>query len=167
MLLSLKMMALSNICTASTLWLFPDEAIRINNQTGQIVSLHNIVCGPIEPTVPQSESSAVSDNGASEAFNMYEANDIWMHGKDPRFNTCRKMIWLRRVNKILDYKFTYSTDSDGTELLDVFHLQLCISNIFLSQSRYMQPNKKLINTDIALVCSHYRDWRNTGNDGDG
>jgi hypothetical protein len=30
------------------------------------------------------------------------------------------MIWLRRVGMFLDYKFTYSTDSDCTELLDVF-----------------------------------------------
>ncbi len=35
---------------------FPDEIIRNNKQTGQIVPLHNIVCGPIEPTVPQLES---------------------------------------------------------------------------------------------------------------
>jgi hypothetical protein len=30
---------------------FPDEVIRINMQTGQIVPLINIVRGPIEPTV--------------------------------------------------------------------------------------------------------------------
>ncbi len=67
----------------------PDEIIRINKQTGQIV-----VRGPIEPTVPQLESWAVSDNGASEAFNMYEANDIWtQHGIDPRVNSWRRMIW--------------------------------------------------------------------------
>ena len=62
---------------------FPDEIIRTNKQTGQIVLLRNIVRGPIEPTVTvtQLELWAVSDNGASEAFNMYEANDIWMqHG---------------------------------------------------------------------------------------
>ncbi len=32
---------------------FPDEVIRINTQTGQIVPLHSIVCGPIEPTRSQ------------------------------------------------------------------------------------------------------------------
>ena len=83
---------------------FPDEIIRTNKQTSQIVLLCNIVRGPIEPTVTQLESWAVSDNGAksgiifrkkryrraSEAFNMYEANDIWMqHGSDPRVKTCR------------------------------------------------------------------------------
>ncbi len=58
----------------------PDEIIRTNKQIGQIVLLRNIVRCPIEPTVTQLESWAVSDNGASEAF-MYEANDIWMqHG---------------------------------------------------------------------------------------
>jgi hypothetical protein len=68
---------------------FPDEIIRTNKQTGQIVLLHNIVRGPIEKTVTQLESWAVSDNGASEALNMYEANNIWMqHGVDPRVNTC-------------------------------------------------------------------------------
>ncbi len=41
---------------------FPDEVIRINKQTGQIVPSRNIVCGPIEPTVPQLELWAVSDN---------------------------------------------------------------------------------------------------------
>ncbi len=44
---------------------FPDEIIRTNEQTGQIVPLLNIVRGPIEPTVPQLESWAVSDNGFS------------------------------------------------------------------------------------------------------
>ncbi len=68
---------------------FLEEIIRTNKQIGQIVPLRNIVRGPIEPTVTQLESWAVSDNGASEAFNMHEANDIWMqHGSDPRVNTC-------------------------------------------------------------------------------
>jgi hypothetical protein len=58
--------------------IFPDEIIRTNEQTGQIIPLLNIVLGQIEPTVPQLELWAVSDNGASEAFNMYEENDIWM-----------------------------------------------------------------------------------------
>ncbi len=49
---------------------FPDEIIRTNKQTGQIVPLCNIVRGPIEPTVPHLELWAVPDNGASEAFNM-------------------------------------------------------------------------------------------------
>jgi hypothetical protein len=101
--------------------IFPDEIIRTNKQTGQIVLLRNIVRGPIEPTVKQLESWAVSDNGASEAFNMYEANDIWtQHGLDPRVNTCRRMIWLRRVGMFLDYKIAYSKDSECTESLDVF-----------------------------------------------
>ncbi len=61
---------------------FSDEVIPINKQTGQIVPLRNIVRGPIEPTVPQLESWALADNGASEAFNMYQANDIWVqHGQ--------------------------------------------------------------------------------------
>jgi hypothetical protein len=55
---------------------FPDEIIRTHKQTGKIVLLRNIVRGPIKPTVTQLESWAVSDNGASNAFNMYEANDI-------------------------------------------------------------------------------------------
>ncbi len=68
---------------------FPDEIIRTYKQTGQIVPLRNMVCGPIELTSSLLESWAVSDNGASEAFNMYEANGIWIqHGKDPRVNTC-------------------------------------------------------------------------------
>jgi hypothetical protein len=35
---------------------FPDEIIRTNKQTCQIVPLHNIVRGPIELTVPHLES---------------------------------------------------------------------------------------------------------------
>ncbi len=65
--------------TSKPVRLYPfDEIIRTNKQTGQIVPLRNIVRGPIEPTVPQLESWAVSDNGALEAFNMsvYEAKDI-------------------------------------------------------------------------------------------
>jgi hypothetical protein len=54
---------------------FPDEVVRVNTQTGPIVPLRNIVRWLIKPTVPQLELWAVSDNGASEAFNMYEAND--------------------------------------------------------------------------------------------
>jgi hypothetical protein len=77
------------------------------------------VRGPIEQTVPQLESWAASDNGASEAFNMYEANDIWLqHGIDPQVNTCRRMVWLRRVGMCLDYKIAYSKDSECTESLD-------------------------------------------------
>ncbi len=64
---------------------FPDQVSRIYKQTGQILPLSKRVCGPIETTVLQLESWAVSDNGASEAFTMYEANDIWIqHGKDQR-----------------------------------------------------------------------------------
>ncbi len=51
--------------------IFPDEVIRTNKQTGQIVPIRNIMRGQIEPTVSQLELWAVSDNGASEAFNMY------------------------------------------------------------------------------------------------
>ncbi len=65
--------------------------------------------GPIEPTVPQLELWAVSDNGASEAFNMYEANNNWkQHGSDSRVNICRRMIWLCRVRIFFDYKIAYS-----------------------------------------------------------
>ncbi len=35
---------------------YPDEIIRTHKQTGKIVLLRNIVCGPIEPTVTQLES---------------------------------------------------------------------------------------------------------------
>jgi hypothetical protein len=35
-------------------------------------------------------------------------------------NTCRRMIWLRRVGMFLVYKIAYSKDSHCTELLDVF-----------------------------------------------
>jgi hypothetical protein len=72
-----------------TIMAFPDGVIRSEKQTGQIVVLRNIVCGSIEPNVPQLELCAVSDNGALEAFNMYEANDIWVqHGQDQQVNTC-------------------------------------------------------------------------------
>ncbi len=109
-----------------------------------------IVCGPIEPTVPQLESWAVSDNGSSEAFNMYEANDIWIqHGKDQQVNTCRGMIWLCRVGMFLDYKFAYSTDSDCTELLDVFSPADALHIKYPLEP--MQRNRRLINTDIAFV----------------
>jgi hypothetical protein len=67
---------------------FPDEAVRVNKQTAQIVPLRNLVRGSIKPTVPQLESWAVLDNGTSELFNMYEANDIWIqYRKDQRVKT--------------------------------------------------------------------------------
>jgi hypothetical protein len=100
---------------------FHDEIIRTDKQTSQIVHLRKIMRGPIEPTVPQLESWAVSDNGASETLNMYKANDIWMqHGLDPRVNTRRRMIWLRRVGMFLDYKIAYSKYSECTESLYSF-----------------------------------------------
>ena len=84
---------------------FPDEVIRVNKKTRLIVPLRNMVRGPIQPTVPQLEAWAVADNCASDAFNMYEANDIWVqHGLDPRVNTCPRMIWLCRVGIFLDHK---------------------------------------------------------------
>ncbi len=63
----------------------------------------------------------MSDNGALDAFNMYEANHIWVqHGLDPRVNTCLRMIWLCRVGIFLDYKIAYLKDSECTELLGWF-----------------------------------------------
>jgi hypothetical protein len=63
----------------------------VNKKTGQIIPIHTIERGPIEPTKLQLESwaviAAVSDNGASEAFNMYEANDIWVQ-HEPLSKTC-------------------------------------------------------------------------------
>ncbi len=121
---------------------FPDEIIRTNKQTGQIVPLRNIVCGPIEPTVTQLESWAVSDNGASEAFNMCEANDIWtQHGIDQRVNNFRRMIWLRRLGMFLDCKIAYSKDSECTESLDVFppaddlHVKYPLSPITIHENK--------------------------------
>ena len=65
----------------------------------------------------------MADNGASDAFNMYEANDIWAHHwQDSRVNTCRRMIWLCRVVIFLDYKIAYSEDFECTELLGWFSL---------------------------------------------
>jgi hypothetical protein len=70
---------------------FSDTVIRVNKQTRQIVPLRNNVCGPIEPAVPQLESWDVSDNhdGALDAINLYEANNIWVqHGLDQPGITC-------------------------------------------------------------------------------
>ncbi len=39
-----------------TIMTSPDEVIRVNKQTGQIVPLHNTLCGPNEPTIQQLES---------------------------------------------------------------------------------------------------------------
>jgi hypothetical protein len=143
---------------------FYDETIRTNKQTGQIVPLRNIVCGPIEPTVPQLESWAASDNGASEAFNMYEANDIWMqHGLDQQVNTFRRMIWLRRVRMFLDYKIANSKDSEYTESLDDFspadalHVKYPLSPITI----YDQAGGRTIQRPLGY-CQHYRDWRSSG-----
>ncbi len=64
---------------------------------------------------------AVSNNGASEAFTIYEANDIWVqHGQEQRVNTCQRMMWLGKVRIFLDYKAAYSKDSECTELLGCF-----------------------------------------------
>ncbi len=133
--------------------IFPDEIIRTNKQTGQIVLLHNIVHGPIEPTIPQLGSWAVSDNGTSEAFNMY---DIWMqHWLDPRVHTCRRMIWLRSVGMFLDYKIAYSKDSECTLNRSMFFLLqiVCMPSIHFHQSRYIQPSKWSNNTKTSWILS--------------
>jgi hypothetical protein len=63
----------------------------------------------------------VADNGASDAFNMNEANVFWaQHEQEPRVNTCRRTIWLRRVRIFFDYKIADSKESECTELLSWF-----------------------------------------------
>jgi hypothetical protein len=100
---------------------FPDEIIRTHKQTGKIVPLRDIVRGPIEPTVTQLETWAVSDGGASNTVCLYQAKDIWMqHGLDPPVMTCRRMIWLRRVGIFIDYKVAYEMHHECNRLLDVF-----------------------------------------------
>ncbi len=116
------------------------------------------MCGQIKPIVPQLELWAVPDNGASEAFNMYETDDIWiLHWQDQRVNTCRRMIWLSRVGMFLDYKFFYSNDSECTEPLDCFSPADAMDTKYplepiKAYARYiMQPNTKLFSTNIALA----------------
>ncbi len=95
--------------------------MRVSKQTGQIVLLCNLVCGPIEHTIPQLESWAVSEIGASEAFNVYAVNDNWVHhGLDLQVNTCRQMIWFWKLGMFLDYKIAYLYDSECTGVLDCF-----------------------------------------------
>jgi hypothetical protein len=136
---------------------FPDETIRRNKQTGQSVPLRNIVCGPMVPIVPQSESWAVSDNGPSEAFNMYKANDIWMqHGIDPQVNTCQRIIWLRRVGMFLEYKFAYSKDSECTESLDVISLADALHVKYPLSTICYQAGGRTIQRQLGFY-QHYRD----------
>ncbi len=82
------------------------------------------------------------DNGASDAFNMYEANDVWVqHWLDPRDNPFRRMIWLRRVGIFLDYKIAYSKDSECTELLgwfspaDAMHTRYSLDSIKIDATK--------------------------------
>ncbi len=132
---------------------FPDEVIRTNKQTGKIVPLRNIVRGPIEPTVPQMESWAVADNGASDAFNTYEANDIWVqHGLDPLANTCRRIIWLRRVGIFSTTKSLIRRILNVLSCLVGFQLQtLCIPDILSIQLSYMQPKGRSMNTNTDRI----------------
>jgi hypothetical protein len=122
--------------------------------------LHNIVYGPIKPTVSQLESWAVSDNGASEAFNMYEANDIWIqHGKDPQVHTCRRTIWLRRVGMFLYYKFADPKDSENAlSWLIVMHAKYSLEPIRIYATKQeIDPYQCRLGlthiTDIGLTIS--------------
>ncbi len=105
----------------NTIMAFPDEVITVDKLTGLTVPVHNKVLEPIiEHTVPQLVLWAISDNGASKAFIIYDAHDIWIqHGQDPQVNICGRVIWLERVG-VLDYKFADSKDYKCTELLDCF-----------------------------------------------
>ncbi len=102
------------------------------------------------------------DNGASDAFNMYEAKDIWaQHGQDPQFNTCRRMIWLHRVRLFLDYKIAYSKDSECTELLglfspaDIMHTRYSFDPIKIhsTKSEVDEYNYHLDTTGITEIAS--------------
>ncbi len=92
---------------------------------------------------------------------MYEANDIWIqHQIDLRVNTCRRMIWLRRVGMFLDYKIAYSKVSDSTEMLDVFspanawHIKYSLSpiTIYATKQEVEQYN------DCLDFYQYYQDW---------
>ncbi len=85
---------------------YPYESIRTSQKTGQIVFLRNIARGPIEATVPQLELWTVSDNGASEAFNMYETNGIWTrHGLDQGVNTNDLVTKSKNVSRLQNSLF--------------------------------------------------------------
>jgi hypothetical protein len=117
------------------------------------VPLSNIGRGPIEPTVPQLELWAMADNGASDACNMYEANDTWVqHWLNLRVNTCLRMIWLRRVGILLNYKIAYSKDSECTELLGWFHLQmLCIPDTLSIHATKREVNEYNYRLDTMCI----------------
>ncbi len=101
----------------------------------------------------------MADNGASDAFNMYEANDIWaLHGQDPRVNINLPTddLAMQGVRIFLDYKFI--TESLIRRTLNVqsclvgFHLQtLCIPDILSIQLRYMQPKGRSMNAITAWI----------------
>ncbi len=120
-------------------------------QTGQSAPLRNIVCASIEPTVPQLESWVVSDNGASDAINLYAANDIWVqHWLDPRVNTCLRMIWLRRVGMFLGYKVACSKDYECTELLE------CSSNANAMRTKHLLEPTRMYATQHKQEIDQYR-----------
>ncbi len=103
---------------------FPDEIIRTNKQTGQIVPLRNIVRGPIESTITHLESWAVS---------VYQTMALQKHlicMKQMTFGcSTGQTRWLilanewclvtqsRNVSRLQNRSLK---DSKCTELLDVF-----------------------------------------------
>ncbi len=147
------MMALSSICTTSTLWLFQLKSSELTRRHVRI-RLNATLCVD-RSSLPYHNWSCrlYQANGTSEDFHMYEANDIRIqHRKDPQVNSCRRMIWLRRVGMFFDYKSLIQRILIALDCLMFFHLQmLCRLSILLSQSQSMLPNRILINANIALV----------------
>jgi hypothetical protein len=74
---------------------------------------------------------------------MYAANDIWVqHWQDPQVNTCKRIIWLRKVGNFLDNKIAYSKDSECTELLHCFSPADDMHNKYPLEPIKIYANKK-------------------------
>ena len=75
-----------------------DDVLRCEKITGEIVSLQQILRGPLKPTIVQMERWAAGDGNASEAFNKHKANELWeAHARNPQVAIYRRNIMLRRV----------------------------------------------------------------------
>ena len=56
---------------------FTDDILRCEKITGEIVSLQQILRGPLKPTIEKMERWSAGDASTSDAFNKHEAIELW------------------------------------------------------------------------------------------
>jgi hypothetical protein len=105
--------------TDVSIMVYPDNTIRMDKRTDELVKVRQIVNGPIYPSFTILEKWATGDGGASQALNNFEANSIWYNfGRIPQVNIYRMVVMLRRAG--IFHCYCDISIQECTEVMDVF-----------------------------------------------